>query len=148
MSAVPLYEATNDTVFSSVFDVAPRKVCVLFVSGLAKHKVRVDQKEIVSPQAVCIRRLIFDYIPLLKPTACDWVFRMSDIQENKIVDQVVTSIHSCWQLTRCNNLGIIGVPGSYRRELNDVTAIGKVQVYAEMFDADAFPPHVKDLFFS
>ena len=45
MSAVPLYEATNDTVFSSVFDVAPRKVCVLFVSGLAKHKVRVDRRK-------------------------------------------------------------------------------------------------------
>ena len=47
----------------------------------------------------------------------------------------------------CCNIGIIGVPGTYRLELNDTTAIGVAQVYAELIQVNKLPVQIKDLFF-
>lgn len=149
MSLNPLYESTNKTVFSSVFHVPPRQVCILYAYGLAKHKVRVDATEIQVPQQFCVRRLLHDYDGSQQGVHldCSWIFDINAVKADKIVDQVVKTCDKPWSLTRCRNIGIIGIPGTYRLELNDVTAIGNVNVYAELQDVDAIPSQVKDIFY-
>ena len=53
-----------------------------------------------------------------------------------------------WTLEPCHNLGIIGIPGAYRLRLNDATAVGTAQVYAEFYDVSAIAPQAYGAFFS
>lgn len=144
----PLWMPTNKTLYSSVFCVQPQHVCVLFADGLEEWKVRVDSS-IRVPQSVFIRRVLHDYDKIKAREALrpEWIFDISKVRADKIVDACVRTCGVPWDLQKCKNLGIIGVPGSYRLELNDSTAIGVAQVYAEMYNVTDFPEQVADLFF-
>ena len=78
---------------------------------------------------------------------CDWIFDIDNTRAEEVVDQIVQTCDGTWTLSACNNLGIIGVPGSYRLELNDPTAIGEAQVYAELIKVSELPPQISNLFF-
>lgn len=149
MSLYPLWETTNLTRFSSVFNVPSGQCCVLYAADFAEERYRADAAEIVQPQSVCVRKLLFgfsaeDFAPAA--CGCSMVYDMMPGAKN-LVDQVVSTSNGSWQLTSCNNIGIIGLPGVYRLELNDATAIGISQVYAEWYKAKEIPTHIKDLFF-
>ena len=148
----PLWSDINRTPYSSVFTVPPGKVCVLFAAKLQKEKYREDNSDFMSPQAVCVRRLVHDFDQskfLIRSDCgcCDWIFDVEGYTEEVVADELVGT-NCCWMLTKNKNMGIIGVPGTYRLELNDSTAIGEAQVYADLYDAADFPQQVKDLFFS
>lgn len=144
-----LWPSTNTTLFSSVFTVPQFKVCLLFGTNFKLEKYRADASEFVSPQAVCVRRVLHGFTaPEVSSGSCGWVFDIDSVRADMIVDEVVTSCGAPWQLTLCRNIGIIGLPGSYRLELNDATAVGELQVYAELYDANSFPTQIKDLFFA
>lgn len=144
---IPLWNPDNHTMYSDVFNVAPGKVCMLFAAGLERERVKVENTEFSGKQAVCVRRLLFaPDIAFGKNATCDWV--AISTSATKIVDAQVQTCGQCWMLTRDNNLGIIGVPGVYRLELNDATAVDVAQVYAELIDADAIPPQAHKLFFA
>lgn len=149
MSLYPLWKNTNKTEFSSVFSVPPGQVCVLFASGLQKYKYRVDASEVQVPQVFCVRRLLHNFtFPVDKANLpCGWIFDTEKSGADEIIDEIVRSCSDPWQLSMCSNLRVIGVPGTYRLELNDTTAIGKAQVFAELYNAKTFPMQVKDLFF-
>ncbi len=144
----PLWEQSNTSLFSSVFNVPPGQVCILFADGLELWKVRSDASEVVVPQTICVRKMLHSFDGI-KPDIdrCGWVFSVDSVRTNKIVDSLVQTCGLPWQLTACRNIGIIGVPGHYRLELNDSTAIGTAQVYAELYDTKSIPLQVQSLFF-
>ena len=144
---VGLWSAENSTMYSDIFSIAPGKVCVLHATGLEKEKVRVTDTEFKTCQTVCVRRILHMAEGIVTPTSvfADWV--VSGVNVSKIVDDVVQWNNSCWILSHANNLRIIGIPGTYRLELNDATAIGVAQVYAELYDANQLPSQVAHLFF-
>lgn len=152
----PLWSESNKTLYSSVFTVPPGKVCVLFAARLQKFKYRENNEDFLSPQTVCIRRLVHDFdanafskCATKGDCSCNWVFDLSETFEFVIADEgIQTCKSSCWALTEGQNLGVIGIPGTYRLELNDATAIGEAQVYADLYDAKNFPSQVSSLFFS
>lgn len=145
---IELWQPTNKTLMSSVFTVPPGKVCVLFGAHFEQFKVRNDAAEFVSPQAVCVRRVLHGFVaPEQSTCSCGWVFDLDNVRANLIVDELVSHCNEPWQLTLCSNIGIIGLPGSYRLELNDATAIGIIQVYAELYGAKNFPMQMQGLFF-
>lgn len=144
-----LWSPTNKSLFSSVFTVPQFKVCLLFGANFKLEKYRVDSSEFASPQAACVRRVLHGFTaPEPSRESCGWVFDIDSVRADKIVDEVVTTCGAPWQLTLCRNIGIIGLPGSYRLELNDATAIGELQIYAELYEANSFPSQLKDLFFA
>lgn len=145
----PLWDKTNTTLYSSIFCVPAGQVCVLFASGLEMNKVRTDASELVAPQMVCVRRLLHGYDGISPRTdgQCGWIFDISQVRAEKLVDELVLTCGCAWQLTACRNIGILGVPGHYRLELNDATAIGVAQIYAELYDANSIPLQVQGLFF-
>lgn len=147
----PLWSEINRTMYSSIFNVPPGKVCVLFASKLKREKYRVDNSEFASPQTVCVRRLVhnFDQVKFTRRSdcgCCDWIFDVDAYSADMVADEVVDT-GCCWSLTREKNLGIIAVPGTYRLEINDSTAIGEAQVYADLYDAKNFPTQAGNLFF-
>lgn len=143
-----LWEQSNTSLYSSVFNVPPAQVCVLFANGLEPWKVRADAAEVMVPQSVCVRRLLHGFEGI-KPDKdqCGWIFNMDSVRADKLVDLLVQTCGLSWQLTACRNIGIVGVPGHYRLELNDSTAVGTAQVYAELYDAKSIPLQVQNLFF-
>lgn len=147
--SIELWSPTNKTLFSSVFTVPQFKVCLLFGANFQLEKYRTSASEFVSPQAVCVRRVMHGFVaPDTSLESCGWVFDIDSVRADMIVDEVVATCGSPWQLTLCRNIGIIGLPGSYRLELNDSTALGTLQVYAELYEANSFPTQIKDLFFA
>ena len=147
MSTQPLWSDTNFTQYSDMFRVPPGKVCVLFAQGLENVRTKTSTSEFTGPQVICVRRVLFSpEFGFAKNATCDWV--QSATVATKIVDELVQVCGQCWTLTPTNNLGIIGVPGVYRLEINDTTAIQVAQVYAELFDADALPPQIAPVFFA
>lgn len=149
MSLIALWTPENTSLYSSIFNVPAEQVCILYAANLEQWAYRADAASIKSAQAVCIRRLLFDYAPPTETQkdSCGWVFAVDSIHSEKIMDTVVQTCGLPWQLTMCRNIGIIGLPGSYRLELNDSTAIGTAQVYAECYKASVIPPQVQNLFF-
>lgn len=145
-----LWPETNRTLFSDVFSVPPGQVCLLFAANFERYKYRVDATEPATAQVVCVRKLLHSFNKDTgdTPLPCGFVFDTGSIKAEILADTLVYGSNGTWSLNRCRNIGLIGLPGSYRLELNDATAVGVAQVYAELYDADKIPLHVKDLFFS
>lgn len=149
MALMPLFKPERQSLYSNVFSVPAGQSCVLHAVGLAREKVRTDATEVKVPQQICVHRVLYGF----RPDECDCdscccVFDMDDVSAKNIVDQPVQTCNGPWALSECDNLRIIGVPGIYRLELNDPTAIGVAQVFAEMYDNHNFAVQVKDLFFN
>lgn len=148
MSMYALWKPTNRTVHSSVFFVPPGQCCLLYATGLAAERYRASAEEFAAPQCVCVKRLIYEFkSPTLVNLQCNWIFDIDNTCAEEISDQFIQTNNGTWSLSMCSNIGIIGIPGSYRLELNDSTAVGVAQVYAELIQVDKLPVQIKDLFF-
>ena len=152
MSATPLWNGSNDTLVSSVFVVPPGWSAVIFAAGLLSEKVRRSAAEFKGPQQMCVERLVFRCdAPKAQAPQCDgccpYVWDVMPTAELKYADLVETCSLP-WILEPCRNIGIIGVPGTYRLRLNDATAIGTAQAFAEWHEHGAIAPQAYGLFFS
>lgn len=148
MSMFPLWEPTNHTVFSSVFNVPVGYCCILHATDFKSEKYRDDAATFIGPQVVCVKRLVHGFkARRVVNLQCDWIFDIDNSRAEEVVDQIVQTCDGTWTLSACNNIGIIGVPGSYRLELNDPTAIGVAQVYAELVKVSELPSQISNLFF-
>ena len=90
---------------------------------------------------------VIDYEKLYSQGYRGLIFDIDNTCAEEISDQFVQTNNGVWSLSMCCNIGIIGVPGTYRLELNDTTAIGVAQVYAELIQVNKLPVQIKDLFF-
>lgn len=153
----PLWLPGNNTLHSAAFEVEIGKAVVLFATGLEQYKVRQDSKEAQDIQRICVSRILRDYAPEPEPMRrvgpamnmcdCGFIFNATWPTEIEVVEEVITSNGCAWQLTQCDNLRIVVVPGMYRLHLNDETVIGKAQVYAEQYDIENIPQQAGSLFF-
>ena len=148
MSAYPLWSPTNNTVFSSVFFVPPGQCCILYATNFAAERYRDTASEFSAPQLVCVKRLVHEFVAKDRSNLkCNWIFDINNAAAEEVADQVVHTCDGSWTLGACNNIGIIGVPGTYRLELNDATAVGRAQVYADLIEANKLPVQITNLFF-
>lgn len=152
MAAVPLWSELNDTMLSDVFTVPPGWSVVLFASGLSDEKVRKSAAEFKGPQMACVERLVFKGFISEQVPSCDGqcgprTFPAEPLASVESFDYVETCAMP-WTLEPCRNIGVIGVPGVYRLRLNDATAAGTAQVYAEWFTNDAIAPQAYGVYFS
>lgn len=151
---VPLWTPENTTLHSSVFEVHAGKAVSLFATGLEQWKVREDSAMPQTPQMICVSKLLRQYKdeaakqigPAMTVCDCGFVFEATWPVEIQLIEEVVRT-RCAWSLTRCNNFAILAVPGLYRLHLNDDTAIGKAQVYAEQMDIQDIPPQLTGIFF-
>lgn len=136
MAAFPLWAPDNTTQFSSVFYVPPGFSCLLTADGLSSEKYRTSASDIKTVQTACVRRLIYDFDKQqassnCKRLSCDWIY---DIPHARAEETSNIQMYTCcepWALSKLNNIKAIGIPGAYCVMLNDPTAVGVAQVYAE-----------------
>lgn len=151
MPAIPLWSDSNLTLLSSVFIVPPERAVLLFASGLLAERVRTSASQFKGPQAVCVERVVFG---IDSPAASSFRDGCSCVVDGFLPSAAMKAfeqVQTCslpWMLDPCRNIGVIGIPGTYRLRLNDATAIGNAQVYAEWFDFDAIAPQAYGVFFS
>lgn len=145
---IPLWIDANASLFSGIFSVPEGYAALLTATGYEGNKVRADASEVVVPKSVCVRKILSDFTrPDTSNLRCDCVFDMTEANAVVVVDQIVRTCGAPWQLTGCRNIGIIGLPGYYRLEMNDSTIIGTAQVYLELIPVRCIPHHIKHLFF-
>ena len=151
MAAIPLWGELNDTVLSDVFHVPAGKCAVLFATGLSEEKTRVSAEEFKGPQMICVERVGLAANVGEPVSPCDGQCGPSSARPMSARVEASDVVESCvmpWTLEPCHNLGIIGIPGAYRLRLNDATAVGTAQVYAEFYDVSAIAPQAYGAFFS
>lgn len=145
-----LWGKDNDTLTSSLFNVPPRKCVLLTAVDFAEYKYSTEVS-FRTKQCVCVERLVYEMLPeqLGTPSCgCDWIFDPKRALAQEVGVISVASYGCNWELDSCNNVRILGLPGTYRLRLNDATALGTAQVYAEQFDYTQLPPQISGLFFS
>ena len=146
-----LWQPTNKTLYSNAFTVNAGYCAVLFATGLLEDKVRQSAAEFACPQTICVRRLVYDFTKSqLKPcsSCCDYIFDLKGSAAKNAGDELVSTCGSPWALDPERNLAIIGIPGLYRLQLNDATAIGVAQVYVDWYPLDTIPQQVAGTFFA
>lgn len=141
---IPLWQNGNETQDSPIFTIDVGKVAVLFATGFAAKRVRVSETELDGPQFACLRRVIFDCAPgvvvALEPCSyCDYLYEQGSLTKSIICDEGVYVNGNALGLSKCNNLMVLGLPGSYYFHLNDTTAIGKAQIWVEMYNIADLP---------
>lgn len=145
---IALWSPDNLTTVSSYFVVAPSRCVLLSAVGLSEYKTQTEAS-FRATQLVCVERTLFDPLPrdfAEGGCGCDWVFTERQMAKESATESV--AVDGCsWSLSYCNNNRIVGLPGTYRLRLNDASAIGEVQVYAESFAINQIPPQVSGLFF-
>lgn len=140
---IPMWQPTNNTPDSLVFTLRNNEVAMLIATGFAKKRARTTYSEFDSPQFACLHRLVFEYNPkkpvVLEPcTCCDYMFEFSD-EWSTVYDEPVYVNGCSMGLSKCNNTMVLALPGSYYFHLNDTTAIGKAQVWIEVFKSEELP---------
>lgn len=145
MNGVPLWDDSNDTLSSSFFEIPDGKVGLLFGVGFVDEIAR-DTGSFVTPQAVCIHKVYLKADGIPQDVGCGGVLDFDKITVYPYVDEEVIHCGQPWQLTTCNNIGIIGVPGTYYLQLNGRgDGDEKPQVYLELHDISSVAP--QELFF-
>lgn len=143
---VPIWQDDNDTPDSLVFSLQPGDVALLVATGFARKRTRTDAVEMDSPQFACLHRLIFDdrkgHVTALEPTSyCDYLYDVIAI--DRIIYDEPVYVHGCGVgLSKCSNTMLWALPGIYYFHLNDTTAIGKAQVWVDVYKADKLPIHM------
>lgn len=134
---------------SSLFVVQPGKCVLLVAIGFDEFATQTEASVRVN-QMVCVERVMHELVPgALKPISCDcdWVFNYDRPLAREISSEAV-SVGGChWTMSKCDNVGIVGLPGTYRLRVNDSTATDHIQVYAEQFDASQIPVQMTKIFF-
>lgn len=144
----PLWLPDNHTIYSSIFNVPHGLCAVLFATGLGPEKYRVNADEFITPQTICVKRILHDYRPYVSGgLRCDWVFDIDNIHAIEVDSENIQTCKGPWAFLMCDNLRIIGVPGTYRLELNDSSAVHKVQVFADLVDVNKLHAGLSPLFF-
>lgn len=145
-----LWSKDNDTLTSSLIYVPPRKCVLLAAVDFAEFKFS-QEASFRTKQCVCVERLVYDMLPEqlgVQRSGCDWVYELTRPLAAEVGVLTVATGGCPWMLDSCDNLRIIGLPGTYRLRLNDSTAIGTAQVFAEQFDYNQIPPQISGLFFN
>lgn len=147
MIDAPLWQAGNDTFVSSYFQVPPGKVGLLFATGFS-DEIERDTGDFITPQAVCVHKVYLDADNIPQEVGCGGVLNIDKIKVFSYLDEEVLHCGEPWQLTKCNNIGIIGVPGTYYLKLNGRgTGDETPQVYLELHDMQSIASQVDGIFF-
>lgn len=149
MIRYPLWSPDNLSSVSSLFVVHPGKSVLLTAVSFPEYKTQQESGFRV-PMLACVERMLYEYDQnALRPVCggCDWMFDLSRTMATEVASESVASSGCHWVLSQCDNVKLVGLPGTYRLRLNDSTAVGTVQVYAELFDNVQIPAALYNMYF-
>lgn len=143
----PLWPPGAQDILSDVFRVLPSQCAVIVTTGLEGNKTRKDASEFVVPKMMCVRQVLFDYeAPDNSCLPCDFIFDRDFFKGKTVLDTLVYTCGLPWAFDECRNIGVIGLPGAYRLELNDQDSVGVAQAFITIYHKDLLPIQVAQHF--
>lgn len=134
----PLFNDKSTDTISPAFTVGIGQVAILQAYGFLDTNQSLDPDEYIpQKQVACVQKLFYENGPLPQGVACGGIIP-TGVSASSGYDYV-KSCKVGWEMSSCNNVAMINVPGTYRLELNDQTALGTVSIYYTIVTAGAFP---------
>lgn len=137
---VPIMTETSLSVESPFFHVFLGEVAIIQAFGFKDYKERADKSELLVPQVACLEMLLFKegVIPKRKAETCP-VWDLRQYQTQLLAKETMRHNDCTYELSKCNNIMLLHIPGSYRFILNDQTAVGDARIYLRIVTKDEFP---------
>lgn len=137
---VPLFTETSLAVDSPFFTVMPGEIAILQAFGFADVRHKEDPTELTVPQVACLEMLIFKegVVPSRQVGTCS-VMELSQFQAQLLARETMRRNGCMFSLSKCNNIMLLNIPGSYQLVMNDATAVGDARVYLRVATYDKFP---------
>jgi len=139
VKAIPsiIYDEHSKEVESKLFVVDPGMIAQVIGFGFACTRNKVDEGERTVPQMAKLQQVV-----LFEETVSNRTKQCVNIIDKKakiVASDDVMICGECVTLTARNNILLINVPGVYRFVLNDITALGNVQVFLKSYSLGEFP---------
>lgn len=132
-----LMDELYQDIYSDIFTVMPGQIVIVRGFGFVEH---TSERPIIDQHA-CLHMMLFKDVKLPEFNGCSMpLFKLEDYPGVLLVEDEIRTFGGCtWKLSKCHNVILIDIPGSYRFVLNDPNAVGYVRIYANEFTHNEFP---------
>ena len=138
---IQLFHSTSKSVESPVFFVSPGEILQAQAFGFMCDRMKIDESERTVPQIDYLQQIMFKEGTLdsteTKNNCC--CTKLYDKTTEILAAEEVYFCGRCIAMDAKNNHLLINTPGAYRFILNDVSALGNVQIFLRTFTKDEFP---------
>ena len=134
-----LYDEGYTALEGRVFTVFPGEIAVIQGFGFMDYKSRMDNSTLLVPQVACLEMILFkenklpDYINCFTNPV-----DFSTIKGEVLAIENVRMNGCDVKLSRCDNVIMINVPGTYRFFMDDPTTMGNVRIYMRTMSKDEY----------
>lgn len=137
---VPLFTELSTSVDSPFFTIVPGEIAMLQAFGFAEYKSRASKAELLVPQVACLEMLLFEegVLPPHQFGDCT-LYSLNDFYTKVLARETLQRNGCSYELSSCNNIMLLNIPGSYCLTMNDETALGQARVYLRVFTHEEFP---------
>lgn len=137
---IPIFDENSVEIQSGVFVINPGEVAILRAFGFADYADRVDTSTTRVSQSACLEMLLFKENPLPRSSGCqgdfiDW----NDFIGLPLAAEKVRVGGCAISISKCHNLLLFNVPGTYRFTMNDDTAVGEARIYLQIISKTEYP---------
>lgn len=137
---IPLFDELSVEEQGGVFVVLPREIAILRAFGFQDFVDRVDSSTARTEQSACLEMLLFKETPLpRKESGCGGIIDFNKYRGKLMAAEQVRIDGCSVGISKCNNLILWNIPGSYRFIMNDKTAVGEARIYLQIISKDEFP---------
>lgn len=141
---VPLYDEHSVAIESAFFYLNPGEVAIIQAFGFMDYKERPDTTTTLQAQQACLEMLLFKEGVLPPRQECGGAaLDFNEYAGNLLAKEQVMSGGCAWTISKCDNIKLLDVPGSYRFIMNDSTAVGNARVFVRILSEVAFQRNSK-----
>jgi hypothetical protein len=134
-----LFDESSTSLESPMFYVDPGWFGVLTAFGFSPVPVSVDADSAKTTQRACVKVVHFDYEIDRGDAPCGVLRDLPRAVVTAMRETLAVTRGRVWQLSACDTVALIDVPGVYRLTLNDPTAVGTVAIILRAMTADDVP---------
>lgn len=136
---IPIFDEQSVELQSGVFVIFPGEIAILRAFGFQDYADRVDTNTTRTEQSGCLEMLLFKETPLPKSRGCHDTFNFIEFAGAPLAAEKVRVGGCAVSISKCNNLMLWNIPGTYRFSMNDSTALGDARIYLQIISKDEFP---------
>lgn len=144
---VPLFDENSLSLQGDFFHVFPGEVAQIQAFGFADWKSREDSSTRQVPQVACLEMILFKEVVIPDNTDgdCTHIYSLDRFKSAVLAIETVRRNGCTFSVSKCDNMLLLNLPGSYRFVMNDLSALGTARIYFRVFNKDSFPWNSKFL---
>lgn len=136
----PIFDESSVEIYSGPFVINPGEVAIIRAFDFADYADRVDTTTARVSQSACLEMLLFKENPLPLSPGCQGAFlNWNDFVGLPLAVEKVRVGGCAVSISKCHNLLLFNVPGTYRFTMNDDTAVGEARIYIQIISKTEYP---------